>query len=130
MQIVCYRSREAVEGAASLLSWTHERRKESLMNRLTHQMTCMSVIFLLAPLLSAITSPLAPHAALAHSKPPVQITARLACAAKGGANITLTIRNTAPRMVRIKEDVHLELDTVRAGEQRPATVSFVFPGPG
>ncbi len=64
------------------------------------------------------------------TRPPARLSAELECVEGGGANVTLTVRNTGSERLYIKNDFHLTLDRVRGSTRKTAIIAFVFPARG
>ena len=78
--------------------------------------------------LVAWTAPARPAEARTQAAP-VKLSADLACAPGGGANVTFTLSNVGKRTLAIEDDFHLFLDKVVPGGREPVSAVFVFPAP-
>jgi hypothetical protein len=62
---------------------------------------------------------------------PVRLLADLTCVARGGADVTFTVRNLGHQTLTIENDFHLFLDKVDPpGGRESVSAVFVFPAPG
>ena len=67
--------------------------------------------------------------AIAAAPPQVRISAVVSCLPQGGLGIDLTLENRGSRVAHIDPDLHVLIETVRAGGRQPGVVLFVFPVP-